>query len=173
MDEAIIERAARGDREAMAAIVAENYPAVYRFCARRLGPDLGQDAAQESFLIAQKQVRRFERQSKLSTWLFGIAHNVCRNLARKRRIEMSYEQAWTKEPGGGASESSLVDREALRGALRKLSPEHREAVVLHELEELTYEEIASVIGVPVGTVKSRLFHAFSNLRRLLAEETGP
>lgn len=178
MDEPI-ERASRGDREAMAEIVAEHYPAVYRFCARRIGPELGQDAAQETFLIAQKSLKRFDGRSKLSTWLLGIAHNVCRNLARKRRIEMTYEQAFLEAPehaptevGGPRSEQNLIDREALRGALIKLSPEHREAVVLHELEELTYEEAASVLGVPVGTVKSRLFHAFAHLRRLLTAEAN-
>jgi RNA polymerase sigma-70 factor (ECF subfamily) len=154
----------------MAAIVAEHYPAVYRFCARRIGPELAQDAAQETFLIAQRAIRRFDGRSKLSTWLFGIAHNACRNLARKRRIEMTYEQAWSTEPGSGSPEGTLIDREALRKAMGKLTPEHREAVVLHELEELTYEEAASVLGVPVGTVKSRLFHAFAHLRRLLTAE---
>jgi RNA polymerase sigma-70 factor (ECF subfamily) len=166
-----IERASRGDRDAMAAIVAEHYPAVYRFCARRIGCELAQDAAQESFLQAQKAIRRFDGRSSLSTWLFGIAHNVCRNLARKQRVDMTYEAAFLESQPGASPEGSLIDREALRKALSKLSPEHREAVVLHELEDMTYEEAAQVIGVPVGTVKSRLFHAFSQLRRLLAEET--
>lgn len=162
-------RAARGDREAMAEIAAEHYAAVFRFCARRLGPDLAADAAQETFITAQKAMRRFDGSSALSTWLFGIALNTCRNLARKRRMEMSYEHAWelpAKEPG----EATLVDREALRVALKKLSPPHLEVVILHELEGMTYEEAAQVIGIPVGTVKSRLHHAFLDLRRFLGVE---
>ncbi len=154
----------------MAEIVAEHYSAVFRFCARRLGADLAEDAAQETFVIAQRVLKNFDGRSKLSTWLFGIAHNTCRNLARKRRMEMSYENAWMEEQSAASPESSVISREALRRALAKLTPEHREAVVLHELDELTYEEAASVIGVPVGTVKSRLFHAFAQLRRLLTEE---
>lgn len=153
----------------MAEIAADNYAAIFRFCARRLGPDLAADAAQETFLIAQKAIKRFDGSSALSTWLFGIALNTCRNLARKRRTEMSYEHAWevaAKEPG----ESALVDREALRGALKKLSPPHLEVVILHELEGMTYEEAATIIGVPVGTVKSRLHHAFLDLRRFLGVE---
>lgn len=163
------QRAARGDREAMAQIAVDHYPAVYRFCVRRLGPDLAADAAQETFLTAQKAIKRFDGTSALSTWLFGIALNTCRNLARKRRTEMSYEHAWdvaANEPG----ESTLVDRQALRGALKKLSPVHLEVVILHEVEGLTYEEAATVIGVPVGTVKSRLHHAFLDLRRYLGVE---
>ncbi len=153
----------------MAEIAVEHYAAVYRFCVRRLGPDLASDAAQETFLIAQKSIKRFDGTSALSTWLFGIALNTCRNLARKRRTEMSYEHAWdvaAKEPG----ESTLVDREALRGALKKLSPTHLEVVILHEVEGLTYEEAATLIGVPVGTVKSRLHHAFLDLRRFMGVE---
>ena len=60
-----------------------------------------------------------------------------------------------------------MNKHALEQAMQKLSPEHREAVVLHELDGLTYEEAAQILGVPVGTVKSRLHHAFANLRKNL------
>jgi len=153
----------------MAEIAVEHYPAVYRFCIRRVGPDLAADAAQETFLIAQRSIRKFDGSSALSTWLFGIAHNTCRNLARKKRMDISYEHAWTV-PAGTPGESTLVDRTALRTALNKLSPPHLEVVLLHEIEGLTYEEAAKVLGVPVGTVKSRLHHAFLNLRQLLGGE---
>jgi RNA polymerase sigma-70 factor (ECF subfamily) len=165
----LIERAARGDRDAMASIAAEHYAAVYRFCARRIGPEAAKDAAQDTFVAAQKAIRKFDGRSSLSTWLFGIAHNMCRNEARRRKGDMSYEHAFRDEPGGSSPENSLIDREALRRAMRRLSVEHREVVVLHELEEMTYEEAAMVIGVPVGTVKSRLHHAFLNLRTFLSE----
>ena len=64
-------------------------------------------------------------------------------------------------------EKTLIDREALRKALRGLSDEHRDVVLLHEVEGLTYEEASTVLGIPVGTVKSRLHHAFLALRRAL------
>lgn len=67
----------------------------------------------------------------------------------------------------GSSEANLVDRQVLRLALAGLSVEHREVVVMHEMDGLTYEEIATILSVPVGTVKSRLYHAFSNLRKCL------
>jgi RNA polymerase sigma-70 factor (ECF subfamily) len=70
------------------------------------------------------------------------------------------------------AESNIIDRYALRQAMSKLSPEHHEVVVLHELDGLTYEEAAAVLGVPVGTVKSRLHHAFLNLRKSLFPEGG-
>ncbi len=152
----------------MEAIVQEHYAAVYRFCARRVGPELAQDAAQETFITAQKSMKRFDGRSTLGTWLFGIAHNHCRNLSRKAKHETSFGEFWDgEEMSESGSEQTLVDREALRQALKKLSPEHREVVLLHEVDGLTYEEAASVIGVPVGTIKSRLHHAFLNLRRAL------
>ncbi|MBI5707868.1 MAG: RNA polymerase sigma factor [Armatimonadetes bacterium] len=178
-----LNQARRGDREAMARIVDRHYDAVFRFCARRIGADLAEDAAQETFISAQRRLRSFQGASSLSTWLFGIAHNHCRNLARKRKTEML--GAWVSierseaaiDPSlngamdrGGARpqlESQLIDREALRVALSSLSADHREVVVLHEVEGLTYEEAAEVIGIPVGTVKSRLHHAFLKLREAL------
>lgn len=172
MDEDL-QRARNGDAEAMAQIVRHHYAFVYRFCARRLGPELAQDAAQETFLTAQKSIRRFDGSSSLSTWLLGIAHNHCRNLARKNRHEFSWPGEHEMETlSAESSEKVIVDRHALREALAKLSPEHREAVLLHELEGLSYEEAALVAGVPAGTIKSRLHYAFVQLRRALtgAEE---
>lgn len=168
MEEAI-RQAAAGSREAMGRIVGEHYADVFRFCARRVGSDLAEDAAQETFVTAQKAIKRFDQRSSLRTWLFGIAHNQCRNLSRKRRFEITLDEAITE----GNPESGAIQREALRAAMAKLSVEHRETVVLHEIEGLTYDEIATVLGVPSGTVKSRLHHAFLNLRQSLVSEDRP
>lgn len=167
MDERI-RRAQRGDRDAYAELVAEHYAPVYRFCARRIGPDAAEDAAQETFVTAQGSLRRYNGSSTLGTWLFGIANNVCRSLARRRKLEMNTMRAWS-EPTTTPQESTLVNRETLRNALGKLSDEHREVVLMHEVEGLAYGEIAEVLAIPVGTVKSRLYHAFLQLRRHLGE----
>ena len=169
MDERV-NRAKRGDRNAIGELVQEHYARVYRFCARRVGEDLAQDAAQETFLTMQRMVKRFEGRSGFETWLLGIAHNHCRNLARKRQRDPASLEDWfemeTKDHG-----EQVADRESLRCALKSLSPEHREVVLLHEVEGLTYAEVAQVAGVPEGTVKSRLYHAFRNLRETLSEVT--
>lgn len=164
--EALITRASNGDREAYAEIVVEHYAAVYRFCARRVGAEVGQDAAQETFLAAQPVIARFDGSSSLRTFLLAIAHNQCRNLARKNRMEISFDQVW---PISSAEdlERAAIDRHELSRALRSLSSEHREAVVMHEVEGLTYEEVAAVLKIPAGTVKSRLHHAFAALRQRL------
>jgi RNA polymerase sigma-70 factor (ECF subfamily) len=156
----------------MATIAREHYEAVYRFCARRVGMERAADVAQETFLTAQRALSKFRGESSLSTWLIGIAHNECRRASRQMRTEPLLLDVDPARPSSERSEETLVDREALRAALARLSEEHREVVVLHELEGLTYEEIAVIVGVPVGTVKSRLHHAFLNLRKVLmpAEE---
>ena len=166
--EARIEKAARGDREAMAQIISEHYASVYRFCARRVGGELAGDAAQETFLTAQRKLSKFDGRSSLLSYLFGIAHNQCRNLARKNRMEISYGESWNGHAEIG--EQAVIDRETLRAAMRTLSKEHREVVVMHELEGLSYEEIAAILRIPVGTVKSRLHHAFLALRQKLVPQ---
>jgi len=141
------------------------YEPVFRFCARHVGKDLASDAAQETFLTAHKVRQNFRGESSLRTWLFGIALNECRRLARQKRIEPSTVPLIdvSQQDEG----QSILDRRLLQEALQKLSAEHREVVVLHEIEGLTYEEAAKVLDVPVGTVKSRLHHAFLQLRRSL------
>lgn len=156
----------------MARIVAEQYAPVYRFCARRIGGELAKDAAQETFLTAQKTLKRFNGQSTLLTFLLGIANNQCRNMARKNRMEMSFSEVW--EGSSESSERSVIDRESLRQALKALTSDHREVIVMHELEGLTYEEIATILAIPAGTVKSRLHNAFIQLRlKLLPAEEVP
>ena len=152
-------------------IARDHYEAVFRFCARRVGQDHAPDAAQETFLTAHRVLDKFEGRSELKTWLFGIAHNECRRLSRMRKLApapMPMEEAH----GTSSPEGILVDREALRIALMKLSPEHRHVVMLHEIEGLSYDEAAEVLGVPAGTVKSRLHHAFIQLRRSLGDCPG-
>ena len=162
----------RGSRFDMADIAREHYAAVFRFCARRVGMDRAADVAQETFLTAQKALPKFRGESSLSTWLFGIAHNECRRASRRQKLEPVPLDIEIEGTHSGHGEGAIIDREALRVALSKLSEEHREVVLMHEIEGMTYEEIAEVIRVPVGTVKSRLHHAFQNLRRSLvaAEE---
>jgi RNA polymerase sigma-70 factor (ECF subfamily) len=152
-------------------VVRDHYADVFRFCARRVGPEAAADAAQETFVTAQRSLSRFRGESSVRTWLFGIAINECRRLARKRKLESPILEP-ADEPAEQGVERRLVSREALAAALNKLSADHREAVVLHEIEGLTYDEAAVVLGVPAGTVKSRLHHAFVNLRQLLTEEAA-
>lgn len=154
------------DPGAIDQIVSENYAKVYRFCARRVGDDSAADITQETFVTMQKNFSKFEGKSKVSTWLFGIAHNLCRNHSRKAKQDAVPLENWI-DPGANNHENAVCARETLQAALKTLSEEHREVVLLHEIEGLTYAEIAELTNVPEGTVKSRLHHAFNNLRQEL------
>ena len=145
-------------------VVRDHYDAVYRFCARRIGPLRAADTAQETFLTAHRAIRKFRGESSLRTWLLGIALNECRRTVRRHGADPLPLDLDLACPAAH-DETAFVDREVLAAALARLSDDHRDVVILHELQGLTYEEVASVIGVPVGTVKSRLHHAFLNLRR--------
>jgi RNA polymerase sigma-70 factor (ECF subfamily) len=149
------------------ALARQHYEVVYRFCARRVGIDWAADIAQDTFLTAQKNLHRFRRESSTRTWLLGIALNECRNTMRRMRLQPSSIEFDLADAHSNARESAWVDRVALSHAFNALSEEHRDVVILHELEGMTYEEIAVIVGSPVGTVKSRLHHAFVRLRELL------
>jgi RNA polymerase sigma-70 factor (ECF subfamily) len=144
-------------------LAVSHYDQVFRFCSVRVGYHHAGDAAQETFITAQRILPKFRGESKPLTWLMGIALNECRRINRTRK-----DGEPMVEFGAPTPEGQIVDREALRVALARLSPEHREVVLLHEVDGFTYDEIAEIAGIPVGTVKSRLYHAFLNLRQTLA-----
>ncbi|MBL8067840.1 MAG: RNA polymerase sigma factor [Armatimonadetes bacterium] len=159
----LADQAKTGDPEALRKLVCEHYAQVFRFCARRVGPQAAADLTQEVFLTMQQSIKRFEERSSFSTWLLGIANNHCRTFSRTKKTEWLSLDNWF-EPSA-TFESRVIDREFVNAALSKLSAEHREVVVLHELDGLSYPEISQLLGVPQGTVKSRLHHAFQNLRK--------
>ena len=165
MMQAVQEKSVPKEPLDMGEIARGHYELVFRFCARRIGPEMAADAAQETFLTAQRVIGKYRGEAPLKTWLLGIALNECRRLLRKRRL--SPPPLELREEPSASPESAWVDRQALTTAMAKLSPEHRDAVILIELDGLSYEEAGSVLGVPAGTVKSRLHYAFVILRRAL------
>lgn len=142
-----------------------HYDAVWRFCFRRVGRDLAADATQETFLTALKRAPSFRGESDAKTWLYGIALNTCRSLSRKLKRDVPLDDIVDFQ-----AQSNLPNLTAMRlaQALKKISPEHAEVVILHELDGLSYLEIAQLIQIPEGTVKSRLHHAFLSLRKHLS-----
>lgn len=158
----LTDKAQSGDPEALRKLVCEHYSQVFRFCARRVGSQAAADVTQEVFLTMQQSIKRYENRSSFSTWLYGIAQNHCRNHSRKQKNSWLQLENWfaPSQPFEHKSIASVV----LQEALGKLSDDHREVVVLHELDGMTYPEIANLLGIPEGTVKSRLHHAFQSLR---------
>lgn len=171
-------------------LVTRHQGRVFRLACRILGNrDAALDAAQETFLKAWKALPRFQGAARFSTWLTRIAINQCRNELRKhatvkhtRPISLDETVAGGEHtrleglaaPAPAAWEQVRADevREAFGQALRGLDPESREVLVLTDVEALSYEGIAELLEVPVGTVRSRLHRARADLRRAMSAVLG-
>lgn len=132
------------------------------------------DVAQEALIEIWKALPGFRFQSSLATWIYRVAMNVTLENLRRTRPQADDEltEGWEDEVPDASRPldevlTAIETRSAVEAALAKLPVEQRQVVVLHELNELTYAECAQVLEVPVGTVKSRLFHAMRKLKELL------
>ncbi|NRA33958.1 MAG: sigma-70 family RNA polymerase sigma factor [Polyangiaceae bacterium] len=166
---------------------------VYRLVLRILGkPDEAEDMAQDVFVAVFRSVDKFRGDSKLSTWIYKIAINLCKNRGRywsRRPSEAAEdlgdveEKGWLEEgPARTTAELSAPDQhvqgyqveEIVRRCIQELGPDYRDVVVLRDVEELRYEEIVEITGLPEGTVKSRLHRGRALLKarvsRLLGEK---
>jgi RNA polymerase sigma-70 factor (ECF subfamily) len=144
------------------------------------------DLSQEVFIKAWQALPRFEAKARFSTWLYRIAHNVVYDWTRKRRIESVGElndgifereridpSSLTTPSGGESPDQTLAQgelRDKIAAALGKLSEDHREVVLLKDVQGLSYKEIADVMSCSLGTVMSRLYYARQKLQTLLKDE---
>lgn len=146
---------------------------IYNLCRYMVGnPQDAQDAAQDAFLKAYKNLRDFKPESSLYTWLYRIAVNTCLDYKRKTslatlRNECLSEEEPSGEPSPERKYESKEISEAIQSALQKLPKKLRPAIVLREIDGFSYEEIAEILHTSVGTVKSRISRAREELRRIL------
>ena len=174
--------AQKGDQDAFARLVEANQGKIYTLTLRMTGnPDDGAELAQEAFLRAWKGLPGFQAESSFSTWLYRLASNVCIDFLRKQKRRRGLDGVSLDEEQGTAAALQVPDsrftpegelerkqlRQAVQRGLEKLSQEHRQALILRELEGLSYGEIARVLGVEEGTVKSRIARARLALRKIL------
>jgi RNA polymerase sigma-70 factor (ECF subfamily) len=163
----VIERARHGDQEAFAAVVRVYDRRLRGLAYRILGDsDRMDDALQEAYVRAFRALPRFRGDARLSTWLFRITYNACLDeLARARKVaylpldELAGQASAAPEPG-----DALSVRRQLEVALAALSPEERAVVLLVDAEGFDYSEAGEILGIPVGTVASRLNRARAGLR---------
>jgi RNA polymerase sigma-70 factor (ECF subfamily) len=173
-DRALLQRIGQGDRLALRTLYTSYYQPLLRFIyriTRRL--DLAQEGVNDVMLVIWRSSRSFGYRSSVSTWIMGIAYRkALKLLAASRRwsdrfVAVDFTE-WVErsEPAGEHSDDSDL-RDLLDEALRHLTPEHRAVVELTYFYGCSYDEIAAVVGCPVNTVKTRMFHARAKLKALL------
>lgn len=172
-DQALISRVAGGDKEALAALYARYRQPLFAYLLQ-LTPDYGlaEEILQDTLVAAWQSARGFEGRATVLTWLIGIARRQAHNTLRRRQLplaaktELAGMASTELEPEAFALNSAA--RDELSAAFSRLPTLQREVLVLVLVYELSYEETASILGVPTGTVKSRLNHAKRAARALLA-----
>jgi RNA polymerase sigma-70 factor, ECF subfamily len=161
----------RGDTNAFAGLVERYDRAVYHLAYRTLHDvDEARDVTQEAFFKAFRSLRTFKPGAKFSTWIFAIAYHACcdRLNRRKRFTGDELPDAADVTPGPEQQAIALDDAKRLRAAIDALPEKYRTVITLYHLQGKQYEEIAQVLGLPMGTVKTHLFRAKEHLRRLLS-----
>jgi RNA polymerase sigma-70 factor (ECF subfamily) len=171
-DSALIEAIVTGDGHAMHVLFARHSARVYRFILRLTRREsLAEELLNEVFIEAWRQAGKFEGRSQVSTWLLGIARYKALNAMRLRQDEALDETALAQiEDPADSAEIVVVqaDRAShLRRCLGQLSPAHREIIDLVYYHEKSVAEASEIVGVPPGTVKTRMFHARKRLAELL------
>lgn len=185
----LVRKSQQGDAEALQELVLKYQKWVYSLCYRVLGNHAdADDIAQDTFVAIYRHINKFKPQANatFAGWIYRITINLCRNQIRKqkRHREDSLDATIFSSPDGNKqpSLSDFIPDEKLnprkevlnqelsgliQTALNSLSAEHRMAFVLHEYQDLSYQEIAKVMQCPIGTIMSRLYHAKRELREKL------
>ena len=171
-DSELIARVVSGDRDAFNELMRIHEDRVFSVCLRIMGDrEKALDATQEVFLTLFRKAGQFKGESALGTWIYRIAVNTCYDQLRKakrRPSEHLPDYVDLSDPSAEDAMESAALRPDIEEALDALPPEFRSAVVLADLEGLSMPETASALGIPIGTVKSRVFRG----RRLLAKKLG-
>jgi RNA polymerase sigma-70 factor (ECF subfamily) len=176
-DEALARRAAEGDARALDALLRNHSALVHGVCRRILGnADDALDATQEALLAIARKIGSFDGRSRFSTWAYRVATNAALDESRRRaRRPLPSETLpeTTGRTGTEASDTGLADRLDVDAALAHLTPEYRAAVALRDLLGMDYAEIAIVLDIPPGTVRSRISRGRAALADLLGNRETP
>ena len=182
----LVALAKKGDQDAFSRLVEANQNKIYSLALRMTGsPEDGADLAQEAFLRAWRSLPSFQEESSFSTWLYKLTSNLCIDFLRKEKRRKAVvttvsldddqdESPPVEVPDHRFTPEAEVERRELRAAmsraLKTMSEEHRQILILREVEGLSYTEIAQLLDVEEGTVKSRLARARISLRNILQKD---
>ena len=184
-DAELVQRFKQGDREAYAQIVRRYQHRVFTMCARWMGDrQIAEEVAQDVFLALFKSLDRFRGDAQLSTWIYRVVVNHCKNRKQyRRRRHMDRHEALEGKrpddegpvrqlpdegPGTDARLHAVEAEDLVQSGLAQLDEEQRQIIVLRDVQDLPYEEIASILDLPRGTVKSRLHRARAQLATVLS-----
>lgn len=189
LDALLVERLKSCDEEAYETLIARYQQPIYNLCFRLVNdPADAADVVQEVFLKVFRSIDHFRSQSTLKTWIYRIAVNEAYNhrrwFSRHRRQEVALEEEdsasrpWLEsisDPARDPYELALNEErhQLIESSLREINADFRTAVILRDLEDLSYEEIAEVLQISLGTVKSRILRGRESLRRVIASQMDP
>jgi len=168
----LVVRARDGDEDAFTQLVDMDGDRCYAIAYRILRDvDRAKDAVQQAYLLAWRELPRLRDVERFEVWLYRLLVNACYEEGRRHRRWSTRVRVLPMEgPAAPDPIVSIDDRDALERAFAQLSPEHRAVFVMHHYAGLPLATIADVVGVPVGTVKSRLHHSVRNLRTALTSD---
>jgi RNA polymerase sigma-70 factor (ECF subfamily) len=175
---ALVQRSCAGDQDAFAILVQQHQRRIYVVALRLLNnEDEAAEAVQEAFLAAWQGLHTFRGEARFSTWLYRIVYHACLRVLEQRRRDTRDRDAAALQmqerarlDDGQEVQTILTDRErqrTIQEAIQELPGKYRAVLILRHLQELTYEEIAQALGLPIGTIKTHLFRARSLLKERL------
>lgn len=168
----LIEKCINRDSNAFESLIVKYESKIYNLCFYLLkNKEDASDASQEVCLKIYKAINKFKGDSKFSTWLYRITYNTCLDYIKKRKDELSFEEVLSTDNSfESKTEGIIEDRELkfeLKRCILKLSNDFKTVIILRDIEGLAYQEMAEVLNIEVGTVKSRLNRAREALKNEL------
>ncbi len=181
----LVARIRAGEEAAWGVLISRYQDRLFTICLRMVhNRELAADLTQDAFVKVIQGLEKYDGRSKLSTWIIRVTMNVCLSKIRSEKLRRhaslegmggasgsrgesearGFDPEQVREPGGVSGVQHAEDRHRVLLALQRLDPDHRAVLILRDARDLEYEQIAEVLGVAVGTVKSRLFRAREALR---------
>jgi RNA polymerase sigma-70 factor (ECF subfamily) len=175
MDEDLVIRAQHGDEQAFESLALAVGGRLHALSHRILRDiDLAEDATQQALLSIWRDLPQLRDPGRFDAWSYRLLVRACYTEGRRtRRWAPNLRLLQTDQSAGGEDLGSVVDRDQLERGFRRLSIEHRAVVVLHHYLDMSLDEVADTLGVPTGTVRSRLHHAMRGLRAALEADARP
>ncbi len=172
-DDELVRLAREGDREALSILLDRYYDRIWAIARRMMvNHHDAEDATQQALIAVARGIGRFDGRAAISTWMHRVAVNACLDeLRRRQRTPRPLDEVPETEPrhsSGPDPATAIVERDAIDAAMSDLAPEFRAAVVLRDVCDLDYDEIAEILAVPGGTVRSRIARG----RRVLRTQLG-